>query len=289
MITNKHGLPDPIVRAVQGFEDEYQKGHREFSDISVTSLINPPQLESLKGQHNGHLVEDASDRIWALMGSAVHRVLEHSAEEGAVIEARLFTEVCDWTLSGQLDYYKDGMLNDYKFASVWESIYGLKPERAAQLNVLAYLCQVNKMPVERIQIVAIHRDWSPSKAKFEANYPPQVKVIDVDLWSETDQLLYIAERIALHKLAREGGQVPCTPEDRWHQPDTWAVTKKGRKRALRVLESEEEAREWAIAGNHALDLIEFRPGEDRRCSDYCPVSSVCPQWGQIQAAYESEE
>ena len=34
----------------------------------------------------------------------------------------------------------------------------------------------------------------------------------------------------------------CTDEERWKKNDTWAVKKKGQKRALRVLNSEEEAK-----------------------------------------------
>ena len=49
--------------------------------------------------------------------------------------------------------------------------------------------------------------------------------------------------------------------------------KKGRKTALRVLNSQEEAEEWMAANGG--DHIEVRPGEDKKCKDYCSVCEFC--------------
>ena len=79
---------------------------------------------------------------------------------------------------------------------------------------------------------------------------------------------------------------PCSDKDMWKKEDTWAVKKKGQKRAIRVLDSEEEAvkyMEWhnetdiAYVKKTHLE-IEFRGGEYTRCGNYCSVADFCNQY-----------
>ena len=69
--------------------------------------------------------------------------------------------------------------------------------------------------------------------------------------------------------------------------DAWAVRKVGQKRALRVLDSEEDAikymdwhNETDKAYNKKTNLeIEFRQGEYNRCKgNYCSVAQFCQQY-----------
>ena len=68
----------------------------------------------------------------------------------------------------------------------------------------------------------------------------------------------------------------CSSEEMWAKPDTFAIKEKGKARAKRVLNSEEEAREY-IGDNKNL-AIEFRKGERTRCEGYCAVSEYCDQF-----------
>jgi len=74
-ITNNLNLPEPLVRAVSRHPRE-----RRPSVISVTELIQPPQLRALSLQHEAELQEDAGDRIWAHLGTLLHGVLERNAK-----------------------------------------------------------------------------------------------------------------------------------------------------------------------------------------------------------------
>src|SRR5258706_69449 len=149
-VTNKHGLPDAIVRAV--LNDPYDRGDADFT---VTQLLQPPQLARLT-QANP-IPEDVSDRIWALLGHAVHVILE--------------------------------------------------------------------------------------------------------LWPIDKTIAFLHERIRDHVAATPR---PCSDEERWHQPDKWALMKKGRKTAIKLFE--------APPDHITLDkeqFIEKRPGAFRRCESYC--------------------
>jgi len=78
----------------------------------------------------------------------------------------------------------------------------------------------------------------------------------------------------------------CSDKDMWKKNDTWAVKKKGQKRALRVLDSEEEAikyMEWHNETDQAYTKktnleMEFRSGEFTRCGNYCSVADFCNQY-----------
>ncbi len=74
--TNKLNLPQPIYNAVVGQDKAYRDSHKEPYDISVTELISPPQQSVLKRQHADDLESDISDMSFALLGSAMHKVLE---------------------------------------------------------------------------------------------------------------------------------------------------------------------------------------------------------------------
>jgi len=313
-LTNKHNLPEPLYQAVLAFEEDYDKSHTKPSDISVTTLIGPVQIDVLKRKHGDELTEDASDRIWAIVGQSIHKILEMGAHRiyhnPVRTEERLYGEVGGWVVSGQYDAYtpSEKLLDDYKMCSIWEHMNGVKPERIAQLNCLAELMRMNDLEVEKLRVIAIYRDWQKSKTGFwkvlqddkgrftgerewiyyNNDYPKhQVAVIPIEMWPQEKALEYMYDRVHVHKLARDGDILPCTDEERWHKPDVYAVMKKTQKRALRLLDSEQEATLWLMETSHkqrnaplsAMSVV-HRPGEDTRCESYCVVSSVCPQFNR---------
>lgn len=281
IITNNLGLPQAIVNAVEN--DPYDSG---VSDISVTRLIAPPQLVELERKHKDEITEDASMRLWALMGQAMHVILER-AETDALTERRLFCECNGWMVSGAFDRMfltPEGTLQDYKFSSVWEYIHGLKPERAAQLNLLAHLALINGYDITRLEVVFLFRDWIPSKAKREKNYPQtQMARVPVDLWTPEVRADYMLTRTRMHQHARETGNLPeCTPEDRWATPDTFAVMKGKNKRAVRVYDNEDAALNHVANAPDQLLRIEKRFGENKRCDTYCAAADFCSQYQKMK-------
>lgn len=277
-ITNNTGLPQALVDAVTN--DPYEGGE---ADISVTRLIGSPRINQLSKIHADSLEADASTMLWSLMGQAVHSVLERAGEaEGRIIERRFFGEKNGMTISGQVDLIESTILSDYKFMSTWEIIYGLKPEKAAQLNVLRWLAEGEGVRIDTLQIVALLRDWVASKAKTDANYPQNhVHIIDVPVWSDERVEQYIADQVEAH--AKANITLPeCSEEDRWYTGDKYAVMKTGRKSALRLLNTLAEAEDWlghnpGKGGTH----IDYRPGENKRCNSYCPVKMFCEQYDNM--------
>lgn len=277
-LTNETGLPDAIVQAVS--KTQYAPS-RSRDSIGVTALIDSPRVRILKRDNWEAMTEDASDKLWALLGILMHEALEKS-ETVAKVEGLLSMQVLGWTLRGKFDRALldvTGLLQDYKLMSVWERIYGIKKDKEAQLNVYAELLSQNGREVKALEVVAIYRDWSKGQATREqgGNYPAkQAERIPVALWPQSQRLAYIEERVRLHQAA-ETALPLCTPEERWASPDTYAVMKEGNKRAARVLDSMEEAKHWEytnLVGSKSH--IEVRPGDQtKRCRDYCSVKDFC--------------
>lgn len=279
-ITNKFGLPGAIVEAIKN--DDYDPG--VITDASATSLLSPPRQRALSLKHKGDLVEDASDRVWALIGQATHAILERS-EPSAITEKRLYSSYGGWIISGQFDRLslRGKTLQDYKVMSVWEVIHGLKKEKEEQLNILAQLAVDNEVnEITNLEIIGIFRDWQKSKAKYDSSYPQsQVRRIKVKLWKEEDRKRFILDKVIEHQRAMSTLPL-CTEDERWATPDKWAVMKKGRKSAVRVLDSEQDCQDYIDARKISGAYIEHRPGESRRCEDYCSVANFCDQWQEIK-------
>lgn len=274
-ITNKYGLPAPLVKAVTYIK--YSKGE---ADYSITELIKPPQIAALERRHWQDLEEDASDRLWMLMGSAGHEVLRR-ASEGGIVEERCIVEIGGVKVSGQLDYaVTEQEIIDYKFTSIYAVKDGIKPEWEQQLNCYKYLAEQYGVPVKELKIIAILRDWNVNLAKRSPDLPQsQVVVLPVSIWPSDMTQRWIHLRIQLHEEARQGQLPNCTPEEMWERPETYAVMKKGNKRASRVLDTKLEAGQWmASQPNPSQFEIEVRPAERPRCENYCSVSAFCEQY-----------
>lgn len=260
-ITNNANLPRPMYNALAA--DTYVGG----GDISATRLIGPPRIVTLRKYHEPEIKEDASNRIWSLLGSATHRMLELSAGEGIRVEERQsyrfkginIKDAGDWywDVTAQPDVLEGTVLSDYKVTSVWSVLHGEKPEWERQLNIQAALHRLNGDDITEAFIIAILRDWQVSKARFERDYPRvAVMKISIPLWPQAEAVEYIERRVRVHQKAQldyeESGQNPdvlplCTETERWYRGGGFAVKKKNtktgveNKKADRVFDNKTDA------------------------------------------------
>lgn len=272
-LTNVYGLPDAIVNAIKN--DPYRGG----GDISVTKLIDSPRIRKLFKQHSGLVVTDVSERIFSLLGQSVHAILER-AHTSALVEERLYADVDGWKLSGQFDrlHVEDKVLQDYKVCSTYKA--GGDEGWTRQLNVLRWLAAQNGYEIDRLQIVAIFRDWKKAEAERKPDYPQApMAVIDVPVWDIEQTYKYVSERVALHRSSDDPAvDVECTSEERWYSGTTFALLKTGGKRASKVASTREELGEPP----KGYEIVE-RPGVNRRCESYCEVAPFCEQYQRIKS------
>ena len=291
IVTNNFNLPDVVVSALT--QDDYTKGK---SNRSVTQLIDSPQIAILARENADDIKQDAVDFLWSRFGTSVHTMFEKAAEgaDQVISEERMFAEVLGWTISGAVDLQelsdRGRIVSDYKVTSVWSVIFA-KKEWHNQLNCYAWLIRKSHgAVVKQLRIICIIRDWQRRRSYEDPSYPQSpIEVIPIGLWSDRDQDQYMEGRIKLHQNAEfdrlTGSELPhCSDAERWKKDDTFAVIKKGRKRAVRVLDSLEDAELFL---NNLDDLkqhsIVARKGEATRCvQDWCNVARWCDQYqGEI--------
>jgi hypothetical protein len=213
----------------------------------------------------------------------MHHLLEVGAEhaENEIIEQRLFKEVCDVLFSGQFDNFdfKQGILTDYKFTTVYSVMNKTKEEYISQGNCLRLLLHEAGYTVNEIQIVYILRDWSKMKAGFTKDYPPhQVVKVKIPMWSLEEAEKFLVDRVTIlksHEDTPDTDLPDCSLEDKWQDPSQWAVYKQDGKRAVKLHDNELDAK---IHMSQIKGRIEFRPSVPTRCENYCKVKNYCNQY-----------
>jgi len=266
--------------------------HRGGGWRSVTELIGPAPLAALKHKHPEAIeaVKNESVNVWALFGTATHQLLEMAAgkEPDLYPESYMSHRIGGHLITGTADLiYKDGsevVLCDWKTTKAYSLVFPEKiAEWEAQLNIYAYILHKEQMyNVDKIEVVALIKDWDKYKAMQGSGYPKADKmVLPLTMWSSEQTEEYILDRIKVHEdeEARQisGVFTPCSPAERYAKKDVYSVKKKGGKRAMRNLNTEVEARQW-MADNGG-DAIEHRQGDQFvRCRDYCDCAKagICP-------------
>lgn len=293
IITNKFNLPQTLVNVVE--RPSYTKGK---ANLSVTELLGSPRITQLRAKYDDQIEVDVSDMIWSVFGSAVHHILEKGQDANHIVEQRIHAEVDGWRISGAIDLqivHEDGIeINDYKTVGAW-GVMNEKIEWEQQLNCYAWLVEkVKGIPIKKLGIVAIVRDWSRRDAETRHGYPKApVVVLDIPLWDMEGREAYIRDRIHAHSdalfAAETGETLPsCTPAECWEKDPVFAVKKDGAKRAQSLHSTREEA-DSAVEKLGKGYAVEFRPGERVRCANYCPVSQWCDQYKEYLNANQSKD
>lgn len=281
--TNKSNYP----RGVRNFLEynDYSPGKR--TDISVTKLIGSPLVASLWKAHGRDVVEDCADRLWSGVGSSVHQRFEeaNASDSSMVMEKRFYADIPyqdrTITLSGQIDAYDfdERCLADVKTSGVYKVVIGEHDDWIAQLNINRWLMMSAGFQVDKLEIWSIARDWSRARTR-EKDYPKHpISILEMPVWSLEDTYQEILNRLELHF-----GDAPkvCTDKDRWARPRKFAVMKKGRKSALRLLPTKAKAESWIktqAAKESGISIVE-RPAEYIRCESFCAFKpmGVCPNY-----------
>jgi len=282
ILTNEFNIPEIIVRAMG---ESYAP---QIGRVAVTALIDSPLIRYLKIKFWDQLTEDAGDRLWALLGQAAHTVIQRGRPHDARAEEYMKLPVNGMMVTGRSDIIIGKELIDLKVTSVYSFLLGEKDAWAKQLNVYNFMANYNGIKIESAKIYGILRDWSEMKQYGNDDYPP-IPFFEqpIELWPLDKTQSYIEKRVELHKnvdaaiVNNEIKLIPlfaCTDADRWEKPTTYAVMKKGNKRAERVLDTFDEAKQWMIDKSKTEKefSVVTRPGSAVRCERFCVCSKVCP-------------
>lgn len=291
-VTNVMGLPKPFVEAATN-DHEYTEGR-----YSVTEVLGGTCEAILKRRHADDIEEDVSDRVWAILGTAVHEILRQAEASDTQMQenwlsVKLEGLASGYELSGIFDLYDDstGTVTDYKNAGTIKWQKQDFEDYRMQTLLYCWLLQQIGFAAWNGEIVMILRDWSKGKAKFDKDYPQQqvqrvsFHFSDKDM-EEAEEFVYMWFIMVKHEeTVPDDCLEPCTPEQRWHRPNKYAVTKDGNKRATRVFDDPDEASALCDELSEKTGKphhVEVRVGGDAKCESYCPVAEFCPYWKGLQ-------
>lgn len=282
-ITNELNLPEPFVNAAKS---EHVYTPKRYS---VTSLLKGTCEAILQRRHDDEITQDASEMVWMIFGSAVHKILEESEETATQLkETWVSMDIpgTDYVMSGIMDLYDDktGEITDWKTASVYKVLKDDWEDYRKQLLYYAVILKDMGFEPKSGKIVAMLKDHSPSKARTEADYPKlpvyQKRWVytDAEIAAAKQEIIERFKKIAEQEQVPDEELEPCSPSERWDDPPKYAVTKVGNKRASKLCDTEEEAQKEVAERTTGKDKYEiiYRPGEHAKCEKYCTVTKWCP-------------
>lgn len=286
IITNKLGLPQAFINALNNTR------HNEKGEYSATTLLKGGCDVMLTDRHFDEIEIDVSEQVWQIFGSAVHAIFEKAGIEGFT-EEKFSVNVGNSKVSGRVDLYdlENETVYDWKTASVWKTIYNDYDDWDKQGLIYSWLMKQNGLNVKEVVFVALLKDHSKSKARIDASYPQSPTVVHrVEVTEE--RLAEIENFIKLKVSEFESAEQfsdeelpPCSKDERWATDDKFAVMKEGRKTAIKLYDDEDSAEKFIDEQEKDKDKmsVEKRPGESKKCLDYCACREFCPFYKSINA------
>lgn len=274
-VTNKLNLPAAFVNAVS------TNRHNAAGCFSATTLNKGAKEIILSDRHFDEITVDAADSVWAVWGTAVHALLE-SQPDNNFHEEYFKVPVSNSFVTGQVDSYdmENGVINDWKTASVWKVQFNDFSDWRRQGLTYAWLLQQSGLDVKKCRFVALLKDHSKTKAKNDSSYPQspvfiyEFDVTAADMEETAARILTKVQEIESAYKLDDDAIEPCSAEERWADGEKWAVMKNGRKTAIKLFDNSADADAMAGEMGNAY-YVEHRPAISRKCGDYCKCKDFC--------------
>ncbi|MCQ2076106.1 MAG: hypothetical protein MJZ20_03590 [Bacteroidaceae bacterium] len=274
-VTNKLNLPAAFVNAVSTTR------HNAAGCFSATTLNKGAKEIILSDRHFDEITVDAADSVWAVWGTAVHALLE-SQPDNNFHEENFKVPVSKSFVTGQVDSYdmENGIINDWKTASVWKVQFNEFTDWRRQGLTYAWLLQQSGLEVKKCRFIALLKDHSKTKAQNDRSYPQspvyiyEFDVTPEDIAETRDRILNKVLEIESAYRFTDDAIEPCSAEERWADGEKWAVMKNGRKSAVKLFDNQLDADAMAgeLGNSH---YVEYRPAISRKCSEYCDCKDFC--------------
>lgn len=301
-LTNKTGIVKPLYEAILALYGSHPAP--EPMTYFVTELLKGPKEVLLNRLHRDEVEKDVQCVIDSILGAAWHKAIENiiisQGNPDCITEQRFRTPVTLETDFGALTVYISGAIDliyhdekgnhiiDWKtckLAKVDKARAGEEEDWKKQLFLYAWLLENSGMsrPVDGT-IYAFPKDLT--NKDFNINDPTRLKVqkITYDFSDREYEQKVIGDYISKLKeivtnIMMGDEPRPCTPEEMWQAPPTYAVKKPEAKTANKVCSSVAEAtsylrdKGWLGKGY----IIQERPSQPVKCCDFCDSKDWCEQ------------
>lgn len=311
-LSNKTNLPEPIFEVFQILHNSHPAPMD--SKYYTTELLKSPKEVILNREHYGEKVNDVQEVMAAIFGTAVHSGIETKLKElyPDIVEQRYEApldvetdfgttpvlisgavdllwktvdgnyHIIDWksTNSTKVDMEKDGREETWKkqgyiYAWLLEKNTGIRP-------VDIIMCALKK-DVKGKPDFSDPKTWMADPVVF----PTTDREYEKNLLDEYRGKL---KEILHHAICNEEPR-PCTAEERWQKPPTYAVQKPMAKSASKLCSTVAEAQKflsekgWIGKGYQIIE----RPSEPVNCCSWCNGRDWCEQGKKEVEAFNATE
>lgn len=272
--TNKLNLPESFAKFYKSSEETIKENR-----YSVTELLKPTQEIILYRKYANSIYRDIVDCVPALLGTAVHELLEKNAPEGDYAEHKIEFDFRGKIIVGVVDLLRRDMkkITDYKTGTTskvmredFKDFY-----HQGMIYALGTFLKYGIKP-DQLEFPILLKDWSKIKAAAGGNYPNSpiyvwnYSILDSDYDYIIDYLINKFKEIDEYKMN-------CSDEDRWYSGTKYAVYKKeSDAKAKKIFDTKEEADIYAE--ENSCEYVEERLGDYTKCDFYCDVSKFCEQY-----------
>lgn len=297
IITNKYNLPKALVDTIKNNQFAPTEKH-----YSVTTILSPTRSVLLTRRYFNEIEVDVSKCINQLLGTATHSIIEKFDKTGFA-EIYLKEEIIDgYYLTGKCDLYDEEnfCLVDYKTATVWKIKFSDFEDWKKQGLMYAWLLRKQGKFVDKLKFYGLLKDWTAREkrlADLKGDFYPETQVYE---WcyeiSENDMIeieKYIKERfteLIENETIPDNDLPDCGQIETWYTGDKYAVYKNETSaKAVRVLDSKEEAEDYIKNKLNGVGIIIHRKGEYRKCQDYCDCCKYCKYYEERKPNKGDEE
>ncbi len=273
-ITNKHNLPAAFVNSIG------TDRHAPVGTLTASTFSSGLREIILFERRFDEIEKDAIDFFHTFFGIAVHERLEKFADEGDFTEYKIESDMFCVPVTGTVDSFKEeaATVSDWKTATSWKIMFNDYRDWYIQGIVYAFLLRSKGYKVNKVVFNAFIRDWSPTKAEREDDYPKlpfhtyTLYITSDDMTNAEEVIRKRTEEYVKYKDTPDEFLPPCSDEERWASPKVFAVMKKDAKKSSKNCSTREEAEE--AAEKLKAEVVE-RPRTYKKCEKYCDVKQWC--------------
>lgn len=315
----------PLALAVFLASDNYDYDDTPFT-ISTTTLLQPirkiilpnrlppgeglSDLASMMTLRLGTAVHDGIERAWktnhraamAALGypaKLIDRIVVNPSPEilksfpGIIpiyLEQRLKRKIGKWTITGKFDFVGEGIVQDFKTASVWSYMNQVNATKQTQQGSIYRWLDPELITSDEMHIHHIFMDWKAGMVKTDPSYPPQrFKRQVFPLLGIQETEMFIRRKIALieqHWDTPEDELPECDAEDLWRSEPVFKYYKnpESTKRSTKNFDNAHDARVRFVEDG-SVGRVKEVPGQVTACK-YCPAFAICSQKDQLIAQGE---
>lgn len=271
-LTNKHNLPNVLMKVVN--QHQYSKGKADYS-VSDIGIGEPSKKVILTRVNSDKISKDIIDQFYAIYGTVLHYIFEQADDEATLKETRLYSDVIIGNqkriLGGMIDCMRKvgsfegedtyGIL-DYKTTSAFkysnkQSWKNFIRDHTIKQNIYRLLAEENGYNVVELKLLVLFRDWVAGYYKTKTGYPAPIMEVKLDILPNALVRRWI--NVKVKDLIKAETILPdCKPNQVWQDHNgIW-------KRCIHYCPASEFCFQYQTYKKEIMDKLETKPKTKRK-------------------------